>query len=79
MTIIKDGGPAFATSGLSGLPNGEFLYGQSGATLRDYFAAAAIKGLLSSVRSGELTAEDFARDAFAQADAMIVERERSHD
>ena len=37
-TQRNDGGPAFATSGLSGLPNGEFVYGQVGMTLRDYAA-----------------------------------------
>lgn len=33
------GGPAFPEAGLSGLPNGEFIYGQGGMTLLDYFAA----------------------------------------
>jgi hypothetical protein len=36
-----DGGPAFPEPGLSGLPNGEFLHGREGMSLRDYFAAHA--------------------------------------
>jgi len=33
--------PAFPEAGLSGLPNGEFILGRAGMTLRDYFAAHA--------------------------------------
>ena len=33
------GGPAFPESGLSGMPNGEFIYGRAGMAMRDYFAA----------------------------------------
>ena len=38
MSEIETGGPAFPEAGLSGLPNGEFIYGQSGMTLREYYA-----------------------------------------
>lgn len=41
MNDKNTGGPAFPEAGLSGLPNGEFIHGQSGMTLRDYFAAHA--------------------------------------
>lgn len=38
MSAPNDGGPAFPEAGLSGLPNGEFLYGRSGMSLRAYIA-----------------------------------------
>ena len=36
-----DGGPAFPVAGMTGLPNGEVVYGENGMTLRDYFIAHA--------------------------------------
>jgi hypothetical protein len=44
---INDGGPAFPEAGLSGLPNDMFIQPRPGMTLRDYFAAKAMQGLLS--------------------------------
>ena len=41
MNDAKDGGPAFPEQGLSGLPNGEFIHGRSGMSLKDYFMAHA--------------------------------------
>lgn len=43
-----DGGQAFPVPGLSGLPNDQFVYGESGMTLRDYFAAKAMQGYWAS-------------------------------
>lgn len=44
-----------------------------GMTLRDYFAAAALTGLLADPeRNG--TSKQFALDAFALADAMMKQR-----
>jgi hypothetical protein len=46
-----------------------------GINLRDYFAAAALTGLLANeTRSGR--ADEYARDAWEQADAMLAARER---
>jgi hypothetical protein len=46
-----------------------------GMSLRDYFAAAALQGLLASPRrTGR--ADEYARDAWDQADAMLDARER---
>ena len=43
--------------------------------LRDYFAAAALPGLLASPnREGSLS--DYARDAYQFADALLEERRR---
>ena len=41
--------------------------------LRDYFAAAALQGILSSTQTGHL--QIIAKDAYGMADAMIRARE----
>ena len=73
----KSGGPAFPEPGLSNLPNGEFIYGQSGMTLRDYFAAKAMQGILAGdhpITHDEDPLETVAEAAYHQADAMIKAR-----
>lgn len=47
-------------------------------TLRDYFAAAALTGITASVAcsAANPTFDDVARKAYAQADAMLAERDR---
>jgi hypothetical protein len=47
-------------------------------SLRDYFAAAALQGLMASPREwvDEITGERIAAWAYEQADAMIAARER---
>ena len=50
-------------------------------TLRDYFAAAALQGWLSTYSDADHPADHgacdaVARDAFAMADAMLAARER---
>ena len=43
--------------------------------LRDYFAAAALTGLIANAeRDG--SAEDYSKDAYLFADAMLKERQR---
>lgn len=61
-----------------------FLHGvlapsNSGMTLRDYLAAAAMTGLARSYATGEV--DDYlpqfvAQDAYKLADAMLAEREK---
>lgn len=46
-----------------------------GMTLRDYFAAAALTGLMATRTINILTAEDYARQSFELADAMLNERD----
>ena len=41
--------------------------------LRDYFAAAALQGILSSTQTGHL--QIIAKDAYGMADAMLKARE----
>ena len=71
MKPTDDGGPAFpcverATS------DGEFV--GSGMTLRDYFAAAALTGLLASDPKSTLRPDSAARSALCYADALIAAR-----
>jgi hypothetical protein len=60
--MINDGGPAF--------PDDRW---QAGMTLRDYFAAAALQGIVAYV--GGKNWDDDAKNAFKAADAMIKARE----
>ena len=48
---------------------------QQGMTLRDYFAAQALSGLLADEHLDH-KAEEFARLAYKCADTMMVEREK---
>ena len=76
---LNDGGPAFPETGLSGLPNGEFIYGRAGMTLRDYFAAQALiiawhsfdEGYTASFGDGDA----LATYAYILADAMLKARQ----
>lgn len=65
----KTGGPAFPMPGMTGLPNGEFVYGDHGMTLRDYFAAKAMSEMTWKDKLGS------ARECYEMADAMIAARE----
>lgn len=67
------GGPAFARPASS--IDREAFKAQSGATLRDYFAAKAMQGLLSTGAGDDMTAEAIARNAYTIADAMLARRE----
>jgi hypothetical protein len=46
MNNTNTGGPAFPFPAYT-YPNGEINHGEGGMTLRDYFAAKALQGLLS--------------------------------
>ena len=62
--------PAFPIRG--GLHEHQFV----GASLRDYFAAKAMQGFVSSYQEGDVTSsfEDVAGDAYDMADAMLKAR-----
>lgn len=82
---MNDGGPAFPLPGDEG---GSFA--ARGMTLRDYFAAAAVNGLLAADAGTTQEAEAIgavlwcdanslggtARRAYAIADAMLAERDK---
>lgn len=51
-------------------------YGTPGMTLRDYFAAKALTGLIVADSRERYTAEVIAKSAYELADAMLKERDR---
>jgi hypothetical protein len=55
--------------------SGTTQYAQDGMTLRDYFAAKAMQGLLASEVNAPL--KTFAKQAYAVADAMLEARNES--
>jgi hypothetical protein len=68
---LNDGGPVFARTG-------EYWHTspQNGMTMRDYFAAAALQGLLASIQPNQLwSGDDVAVTCYRTADAMIKARE----
>ena len=80
----KDGGPAFATAAYS--VQDDAIY-QQGMSLRDYFAAGAMQGMMVGV-GGYINDEKYtpyakghcnseiSNRAYTVADAMLVEREK---
>lgn len=74
--MIKDnGGPAFPCSASEGCGSS---IEREGMTLRDYFAAKVINGILSDPNAG-LLEDDLSRYAgiaYKAADAMIKERNK---
>lgn len=61
---VNDGGPAFPAT---------YPCGPSGMTLRDYFAAKAMQGMLAA--SEPYSTEELARYGYEVADAMLAARE----
>ena len=74
MSNDKTGGPAFPVWELNGQGKAEMT--DFGMTLRDYFAAKAMQGLLScqSEETGFYQAKNAAQEAYAMADAMLEAR-----
>jgi len=74
MSTINDGGPAFPFKCQGPTTAPEFYYGMS---LRDYFAAHALTGLLAFPNSHlDTTIPTFCDNAYAYADAMLAARDR---
>lgn len=73
--MSKDtGGPAFP----AGLAIGDRAKLEGGMTLRDYFAAKAMQGMLANQHPYQASDEHmFARDAYVMADAMLKAREQA--
>ena len=74
MSDQHDGGPAFPVSPDEARGKVSSVHG--GLTIRDYFAAAAMQGLLSNSAMVD-TGDNYtwiAKHAYAQADAMLKER-----
>jgi hypothetical protein len=69
------GGPAFPTQEVFDERRGEVIqYASEGATLRDYFAAKAMEGLMARV--GKHDAYLIAHNAYIVADAMLAARSK---
>lgn len=69
MSEIKDGGPAFPCTDAKGFVS-------EGMSLRDYFAAQALAGLMTDAMRNDRSFSLNARDCYALADAMLAEREK---
>ena len=72
-----NGGPAFprpSSEAVDTSGNHFWPAAQEGMSLRDYFAAAALTGLLAYSRVNHSTPESIAQAAFVFADAMIRAR-----
>ena len=76
---IETGGPAFPLP----FPHKQVQYVpmRDGMTLRDYFAAKALQGLLAYPGGGDIGFASIAQDAYDYADAMLNARgeDRSHE
>lgn len=77
MSAINNGGPAFPVP----LNEGQSWQGMApcdGMTLRDYFAASSVTGLLANPAADpveQVHFDNIARDAYRMADAMLRARE----
>lgn len=79
--IDKTGGPAFPVlgGGFAKMLDGDAMVGM---TLRDYFAAKALHGIMQAdaweTDDGELiySNESYAKEAYELADAMLAERDK---
>ncbi len=68
----NDGGPAFPTVEQVDRHGDPTTYADSGMSLRDYFAAKAMQGMLASDINA--TESSFAQQAYKMADAMLEAR-----
>jgi hypothetical protein len=76
---------AFPKLPITRASNGEILYQSDGMTLRDYFAAKAMQGLMSGRWKSDIhgipydayraDADEWAKSAYHFADAMLKARE----
>jgi hypothetical protein len=77
MSEEKTGGPAFPQSGVCDATgdayNSEWL-GGTGLSIRDYFAAKALQGMLADSRMVNTTYGEYARKAYTFADQMLETR-----
>jgi hypothetical protein len=74
MSNTNTGGPAFPTKAYD--LERQTLVREEGMTLRDYFAAKAMQGIISTNTSFLHNPEQLAKKAFEFADAMLKAREQ---
>lgn len=74
--------PAFPVQTVTGLPNGNIIYGFNGITIRDYFATSALQSIALKLgdrltyTSSPTTRYEVAKICYDLADAMIAERSK---
>lgn len=81
MSAINDGGPAFPKQGVED-GYGKVVGEVRGMTLRDYFAAKALQGMIAGADftidiDGPMLGIGRAKIAYAMADAMLAARGKS--
>ena len=77
MSNIDKGGPAFPVpTDLANKLGCVSSESDAGMSIRDYFAAKALSGMMSRKDSDGWTQREIASDCYKYADAMIKERER---
>ena len=74
MERIKDGGPAYPQAVVDHSGEARALSLYDGMSLRDYFAAHALAGMLADECTREVGCPKIAENAYKYADAMIAER-----
>lgn len=82
MSAINDGGPAFPVPQHERASDGVLVSQQGGMTLRDYFAAKALQGMIAGADftidiDGPMLGIGRAKIAYAMADAMLAARGKS--
>jgi len=77
MSKRNDGGPAFPVGSDLGPASNICDGGYGGMSLRDYFAAAAMPGIIADAPSDHTWATEVARQAYLIADAMLRERDKT--
>lgn len=75
MNNTNTGGPAFPAEVLGTDEHGEYRLPWQGMTLRDYFAAKAMQGMLAENGGGALRNETMVEFAYDIADVMLKVRE----
>jgi hypothetical protein len=78
MSEINDGGPAFPVEvgqDGGGVQTGCYSAWATGLSIRDYFAAQALVGMMQAMRPYSDDFERSAKNAYLQADAMLKARE----
>lgn len=69
---IEDGGPAFPQY----IPEDACGSAYEGISARDYFAAAALTGMMAYGMTEKLDPDELAHDAYCTADAMLSARKK---
>ena len=76
MSNTNTGGPAFPALPITRESNGELIYQSAGLTMRDYFAAKALQGMLAENGGGAMSNVKLADWAYDIADSMLKAREQ---